>query len=258
MTKTLDQNNPNSNGNNIIVITDEMHNRDVKRQRQRLELGIKRKTLLTAKLEIELEYFEGIILRFLEESKSTPFPELVEDLAIIKTRGGINSIWEFTKSDFGPFGRIGQVNVNWVNKQRCSIRIEVFPPCPQPDSIADEILPKYQRGLDVELLLYKASVQVLKRFGDYLQEELMSESRITETHVTLPVIHKEGKPGRPHWEEDIWAHKQVNDLGRSCSDVYKEWQQRINWEKRDLADPKRQFSRIIKPGWLPDKNDIIT
>lgn len=56
-----------------------------------------------------------------------------------------------------------------------------------------------------------------------------------------------GKPGRPHWPEDLWAFEQLKS-GRDPSEVKKEWLPKTSEAGRDLADPEKQF-RTIK-GWL--------
>ena len=60
-----------------------------------------------------------------------------------------------------------------------------------------------------------------------------------------------GKSGRPHLSEDKWAWEQVNQNNRPMNEVYTEWLEKIkvNPERCNMVDPKRQFSRITKPGW---------
>lgn len=62
---------------------------------------------------------------------------------------------------------------------------------------------------------------------------------------------KNKKPGRPHFPEDIWAWKEVNQNGRPQTEVYQEWLQRImnNPDRCHLVDPERQFKKIIKADW---------
>jgi hypothetical protein len=63
-------------------------------------------------------------------------------------------------------------------------------------------------------------------------------------------IGKLRRGGRPHCEDDVWAWEQVNEHGRSPTEVRKEWEDREGVVKRRLVDPDRQFKRIIKPDWL--------
>lgn len=62
---------------------------------------------------------------------------------------------------------------------------------------------------------------------------------------------KNKKPGRPHFSEDIWAWKEVNQNGRPQTEVKQEWLQRImnNPDRCHLVDPERQFKKIIKADW---------
>lgn len=56
---------------------------------------------------------------------------------------------------------------------------------------------------------------------------------------------KRGSPGRPSLPEDLHAWNQVN-LGRLVNEVYEEWINSEEVQKRKLQDPKRHFERFIK------------
>jgi len=104
------------------------------------------------------------------------------------------------------------------------------------------------------------SVEDAYRRGEYFGEfikgaweaaNLLNANQSTSEDV-VEVINKarqQGKSGRPHLPEDVWAWEQVNIYNRPSNEVYKEWHGREDVQARDLQDSKRQFNRIIKPEW---------
>lgn len=67
---------------------------------------------------------------------------------------------------------------------------------------------------------------------------------------------KNKRPGRPHFADDIWAWKEVNQNDRPQTEVFQEWHQRImNDPKRyHLVDLKRQYKKIIKADWYKESD----
>jgi hypothetical protein len=63
---------------------------------------------------------------------------------------------------------------------------------------------------------------------------------------------KKGKPGRRSFSEDIWAWNQVNTLKRPINEVYEEWLENRDVQKRKLIDPKTHFYRFIKRNKMGD------
>lgn len=67
---------------------------------------------------------------------------------------------------------------------------------------------------------------------------------------------KNKRPGRPHFPEDIWAWKEVNQKGRPQTEVYQEWAQRRmnNPDRYHLVDPERHYRKIIKADWYKESD----
>ena len=58
----------------------------------------------------------------------------------------------------------------------------------------------------------------------------------------------EASPGRPRYEADDWAWRQVNEEHRNRNEVYSEWVDKITPQRRqDLADLRDSFNKAVRP-----------
>ncbi len=55
------------------------------------------------------------------------------------------------------------------------------------------------------------------------------------------------RPGRPSYNENKWAYRQVNTEGRSRREVFPEWVERAGKRIDTLEDPWDGFSKAVKP-----------
>lgn len=84
-----------------------------------------------------------------------------------------------------------------------------------------------------------------------------NEDPVKQVAQQINLIEKKSnKPGRPRSTDDIWAWKEVNQNGRPQTEVYQEWLQKISNDpnRNFLADPKRQFKRIVKKDWYKESD----
>lgn len=131
------------------------------------------------------------------------------------------------------------------------------------DDVSEEHQPKYFgyiRMVKISEDVTELEIQCMVR-GDKqkLFNELIQNTKIQTSifdEISNAVIKrnkskglrktKNGKPGRPSLPEDLHAWNQVRNLGLPAYEVYKEWINSEEVQKRKLQDPKRHFERFIK------------
>lgn len=108
-----------------------------------------------------------------------------------------------------------------------------------------------------ELLEDFVTTLILDMPKEYEPTVLFDEDAVKQVAKQINLIErKRNKPGRPHFADDIWAWKEVNQNDRPQTEVFQEWHQRImNDPKRyHLVDPKRQYKKIIKADWYKESD----
>jgi hypothetical protein len=119
--------------------------------------------------------------------------------------------------------KIGQISVLPINSNRSRVRIDI------------------DKGFEGN----PEVVTLVNRLADGIRRIITGQTQ----QLDAPAQNKsKGKPpGRPHYEDDIWAWKQVYEENREKDEVYDEW---IVKQKRNLLDPERQFKKIMHREWL--------
>ncbi len=102
-------------------------------------------------------------------------------------------------------------------------------------------------GFDEEWGYYSG---IVIKYCNCLQQNA-EKTQSTTTGGALQGTPAAGKPGRPSYSEDVWAHDQIFIHSCPKKEVYKEWIKKIkeNPKRVNLDDPGRQFKRIVKPEW---------
>jgi hypothetical protein len=123
------------------------------------------------------------------------------------------------------------------------------------DKIAGEILDKHQAAFEAEKARRASltSEQAAEEFLGKPELDVVQHAGSGEQNEPLDKGRKRGRPGRPHFKEDIWAYKQFwMEKRPDKKEIYKEWIYRVenNINRDQLHYPDRQFNRIMEKDWL--------
>ena len=91
---------------------------------------------------------------------------------------------------------------------------------------------------------------------------LIGNLEIIANNKVIKTLHKT-PPGKPHFQEDVWAHHEVVSNGREKSIVKSEWLLKVEENNlkrskpRRLLDSERQFANICRPDFLERKGKYL-
>lgn len=160
--------------------------------------------------------------------------------------------------------------IEWLKKEYPEIKIEYY-----PGNLLELVVTNGLEKAQISIVSLGQSIKIdgfcefygaddwvqvfEQRCKNYFGEVEIAE-KLTETAKQEPPASK-GKPGARHKPDDIWAWKQMHQLGRNEVEVKPEWLQKVRADQlRMLAytAENRQWRRIRDKSWLKkDKKDEL-
>jgi len=202
--------------------------------------------LLDTTIPTTIENFDAVITDFIEHSYLEGEGSIVR--RINRHTHGKRQVWNYEVFKIGKYRTIGVITLIEINQNLANLRIEV-----QFDMAL--LFHPYE---DQVAILFRGIVDLLNRFSDRVKQLY----GITEKSDQVDEVRytEKKKPGRPHYEEDIWAHNEVKKHPEMREAIYYEWLKKTKEVKeqrlqRELADPKRHFRIITKKEWLGEEKE---